>query len=489
MKKFYFLFLVYAAFISVAQTPYELFNSKSELFFNKPGVNELVGLKPDSTKLFATDSIYYHYRIVANATGSCSVNGRAISWLGQRTVRTVNNDFIFFNQQNDSIIIKPLMPLNASWIYYRYPNGDYIKATVSLRQIEATFDGLSDTVKTISFQAYNSSDAPITNLINSKLFKIARTLGVIKMGNIYNFPADTAVCSRCFGKRLTVKDITDHNVGDILQRFDYSGTMNQPNSPNNKSITTIRYLSKASPNINTAVYTVSVTVNTTKYHPYSGYTYTTTTGTQTLTEINLNNYVDKQMPQQFRPYGQITPTNNIVYGSKIVYNGFKNSGNCQSRFGASYYTCILMTGSSDSCLGPSVSCPDGNNFAYYYGLGYYSGQGSYSGSPLVYGYPIYSNAINLNCGAMDITNLKKNLLDSDFTLSPNPVRENLKISNDLFNNILEINIVDLMGKEVILVKPNNNFNPVINVSELKNGIYFLRIKTESGQVSKKFIKE
>jgi len=68
---------------------------------------------------------------------------------------------------------------------------------------------------------------------------------------------------------------------------------------------------------------------------------------------------------------------------------------------------------------------------------------------------------------------------------PNPVKDVLQIESDELN-IKQIEIVNLSGKVIYRF---NNFRNQINVSTLPQGIYFVKLKTDKGTVTKKFVKE
>lgn len=78
----------------------------------------------------------------------------------------------------------------------------------------------------------------------------------------------------------------------------------------------------------------------------------------------------------------------------------------------------------------------------------------------------------------------QNILASKLTLTPNPANEYINISGNL--KISNIVISDINGKTVL--NQNNNTNN-INVSQLNNGIYFVKIITNEGVATKTFIKE
>ena len=67
---------------------------------------------------------------------------------------------------------------------------------------------------------------------------------------------------------------------------------------------------------------------------------------------------------------------------------------------------------------------------------------------------------------------------------PNPVNNVLNIKATDISNIQGVKIIDLQGK-VVLEKTNNS----INVSTLAKGLYIVKIVTDKGEVTKKFIKE
>jgi hypothetical protein len=68
---------------------------------------------------------------------------------------------------------------------------------------------------------------------------------------------------------------------------------------------------------------------------------------------------------------------------------------------------------------------------------------------------------------------------------PNPVKDMLQIENGE-QRINRIEIVDLSGKVIF---QSNSLRNQINVSDLSQGIYFVKLETEKGTVTKKFVKE
>jgi hypothetical protein len=69
------------------------------------------------------------------------------------------------------------------------------------------------------------------------------------------------------------------------------------------------------------------------------------------------------------------------------------------------------------------------------------------------------------------------------SLYPNPVKDILNI-DILDNTISSIKVYDLQGKLIL-----EDTNTTINVNHLSNGIYIVKVVTEEGEFTKKFIKE
>ncbi len=71
----------------------------------------------------------------------------------------------------------------------------------------------------------------------------------------------------------------------------------------------------------------------------------------------------------------------------------------------------------------------------------------------------------------------------DFNIYPNPVKNTLNISTIKNLNIQEVTIYNILGTEVIKLENNSlSTNLSVNTSDLKNGLYFILIKT-SNQIS------
>jgi len=87
---------------------------------------------------------------------------------------------------------------------------------------------------------------------------------------------------------------------------------------------------------------------------------------------------------------------------------------------------------------------------------------------------------------VDCTSIDENIAKSSFSIFPNPTQDkiNLKFQNIGTFNAIEIR--DLMG---IVIYFSNDFEKTIDVSNLNNGIFILRVITDKDIINQTFIKE
>ncbi len=84
----------------------------------------------------------------------------------------------------------------------------------------------------------------------------------------------------------------------------------------------------------------------------------------------------------------------------------------------------------------------------------------------------------------NILSILEVLNSNKIILYPNPTSNQLTINSEL--KINEITIIDIAGKSIKTPKPTTN---TINVSNLSSGIYFIKLITDEGTITKKFVKQ
>jgi len=75
---------------------------------------------------------------------------------------------------------------------------------------------------------------------------------------------------------------------------------------------------------------------------------------------------------------------------------------------------------------------------------------------------------------------------TDFKIYPNPVSGNVLYIKT--NENITVQIFDVLGKSILTKQINSNQNK-IDVSELKQGLYLINLKTEKGSITKKIIRQ
>lgn len=95
------------------------------------------------------------------------------------------------------------------------------------------------------------------------------------------------------------------------------------------------------------------------------------------------------------------------------------------------------------------------------------------------------------CDSVIITNLsiRTDVIDynkiNTISIFPNPAKEYIVINTNL--NEYNISIINITGK-ILIYKDLNNSSIKLNVNDLKEGVYFIRVNYESGSKIFKFIK-
>ncbi|WP_347925333.1 T9SS type A sorting domain-containing protein [Pontimicrobium sp. SW4] len=76
-----------------------------------------------------------------------------------------------------------------------------------------------------------------------------------------------------------------------------------------------------------------------------------------------------------------------------------------------------------------------------------------------------------------------------FSISPNPGRDKLNLRLEKLNNaIVTVEVFDVLGKKIYVDKMEKN-NKSVNVSQWNNGVYLVRLTTETSTQTKRFVKQ
>ncbi len=240
-KYFTWILLGLLSFPMNAQN-YQNICSEGETYFGKY-THYLLSFRNDSIEHIqgsAGDSIIWSFPTIQNLTGNPTcydINFGSI--LGRKIIKKADGTFIFFNLNEDSIVIQSQATLNQSWKCVNLSGGNYILATITGIQSD-TIIGVADSIKVITLQAKDSVGQIIPHDFNGKQIKLSKSYGFIQVYQIVKFPEDTA-CYYFEGKTspsIGYQDFSFHECYD----FDIGDEFHYDNSSNFHYTKTIKIL-------------------------------------------------------------------------------------------------------------------------------------------------------------------------------------------------------------------------------------------------------
>ena len=197
-----------------------------------------------------------------------------------------------------------------------------------------------------------------------------------------------------------------------------------------------------------------------------------------VTATSVTTYINRIRGREYESSGgTYTYRNNYALNTMVVQNA---NGN------------VTITNGSDAD-GTAKTIQELQSLIFYNtGSNWYNGAWSIDSTTAIWkicdgkGLPFLRWQGILCEGEIGITPISQNTM---LRIFPNPTKSELRIeSGDL--KIENIQVFDLAGKLVSSFSvPSQSQATVINISHLTNGIYFLKLKTDKGELIKKVIKE
>src|SRR5690606_41106435 len=77
---------------------------------------------------------------------------------------------------------------------------------------------------------------------------------------------------------------------------------------------------------------------------------------------------------------------------------------------------------------------------------------------------------------------------NDFKISPNPAKSKVTINLPNGANNVKLDVFDVLGKKV-MTKNLSSLNSTFDVSKCNSGIYLMRITSDKGTQTKRFVKQ
>lgn len=464
---------------------YQLINTSKEVHYLN-NQSEIYSIRIDSASILGSDSSFYNHKVLTPTFSSpCSLILTDSSWVGNRIISKNNGDYLFFNKQNDSIIIKSTALINDNWSLFNFSNGDYIEATLITINFQSIL-GTLDSVKTVVLQAKNSGNINISHPINSKEIIFSKNNGLVQFFNIQNFPNDTSAYLLIGSSNpnidttnLTTFDIFNYSVGD---EFHYEDNWQDVFSPwfytftSRKKIILSKTISLNQDTITYLIEKCETTISNSTPVPSPD----TTATLDTITEKIIISNFSKLNKLSFE---SIDTNLNTFNGGYSIFS-INQTHNKRQKTLYDFYNQTSANCWEEIVVDPG---PTTSNYIDGLGGGYYDlGQWNnhfylvyYKKGAVTWGTPIVCNPTSTG-----ISNLK--FTANQIKIYPNPFSENLQFQLETQQEF-KYTIYDVFGQEVLSGIGTTKDN-VINTSFLKQGIYFLQINTKNNQYTKKIIK-
>jgi hypothetical protein len=241
MKKGIFFLLAFLVSFTVFTQDYQCIRDNATYFYSN-GTN-IKAIQIDSVVSTLEGLMYYNYPSLGPTDNPECLTRFGPSWIGRKVLIKPDGDNIYYNKINEPITIKTTGIVGEYWTCYQFSDGNYVKATIAEIE-EMQFLGLTDSVKTITFQACNSSGYPVNHSINDKYLELTKNYGLLRTANFKLFPDLTEGIQGIYYEiftqfelkgisdpqvgiqNLTLSSIWDFNVGDEIDSE--SGSFNWP---------------------------------------------------------------------------------------------------------------------------------------------------------------------------------------------------------------------------------------------------------------------
>jgi hypothetical protein len=447
---------------------------------NQPGKTFYNTISIDSVSVLFNGEDLFNFESFGDTAGGC-LHANRHTWIASKIYHDAGGDEYYLNRYGDTIYFKPAAALNDTWHFYNYANGNYIEAKVT-GIAQQTFIGITDSVKTITLNAKNSSGNPISNLLNGKQVKISENHGFVQTFGYRYFPADTATYplvglgnEQAGVTNLTARDIYNFDVGDEFH-YDVMFWYSASSHDHNRFIYVVLSKSFSSDSD-------SVTYRMTRCGQFDHFdwpTHTITPVNDTSTQIydfsQDGNYITVSLNQFSWQKRNANPPE-AGYLSFYRDTTYLNRIKKQTHY-------LFSPGASDTCYETSVAYCLPSDVTYARGLGWiYTTDNWCVDYSLVY----YKKGAEewgtpLSCSVLlsteDISTL------TGITIYPNPFTNELRVSGA----DAAITLYDYTGK-IIISQKTTTAETTINTTGMAAGMYFLRVESGGGVKNFRVIKQ
>ncbi|MDL2227409.1 T9SS type A sorting domain-containing protein [Odoribacter sp. OttesenSCG-928-L07] len=455
------LIIILLSVVNLYGQDYQSINSGKITYFETSGF--IRSIRIDLTE-FDTDSVLYPFKIMQEVDWECYSPDKA-SWIGEKIVIKDNGDNIFFNRNDQEIIIKTKAELNEKWIAFEIPDVLIVEAEIIEHEIQ-TFLGLDDYVKTIEFKAYDKDMAPVNNEINNKRIGISENYGFTKILDFYNFPEFESsngyiqehnlvgLSNPEVGiQNLTKFEVFDHEVGDELHVYihDYYDVYGYYEKSMYKYIERTDYQ-------DSIVYSCKRTQTrlSESYGEMTSFVFIDDTIKTVITrDIDFDRLPEEVIGEEERSSYHLGIYQNVLSKRESSNSFLKRDDDCWELLLVD--GCLIYNRYMKGLGGPYYYCNDWM-MTYERSLVYYKKGDETWGTPY-----------NLT-GISEIENENK------VNVFPNPSKDGIiyVVASQNINSELTIDVFDIQGKKIKSEQLDSNYN-VIDLSGLRKGMYLYRI--------------
>lgn len=428
-----------------------------------------------------------NYKMIRQVNDSCFTKD-GFSWAGKEITLDNYGNYEIINAADDTLRIYTI-GIAGNWQFYKNEQKNLIiKATVA-EQLNQFVLGTEDSVRRITFQAYDLNSMPIEHEINNEYLLLSKNHGLLRTFSFYDAP-DSLVIYNLVGndekgiRNIGMSGIYNINIGDQFHFIN-----KQKDDAGERITKTIRtMLEKEVMNQSDTKFTYRDRSKISQYNSQPGNTeiFFKDTIISQIVHIKINN--DEQfdeMPGEPSYFNQDEYNGAYVIpllesdADSVIYNGRsvkyfqspvyiqENSGNCYLPLTetCSYYYI-------EGCGGPYRKC-NSEGISESDSLVYYKKGSEEWGTPL--------NEVVYGIHEMNLTEI--------LNVFPNPATDiiSFRLINEDSND-LRLEIYSTMGIKLKTIPFTNN-EIILNLQSFKSGLYFYKVSNTQIHGVGKFIKE
>lgn len=479
---FIFVSLMFFSLLATGQNYQTVYPDQENCFLMEN--NNVICLRIDSLSE-GTSTILHPSRVSLQTDENC-FSPFAGSWIGKEIEIRDNGENVFINHADEPVTINTLAALGEEWVAYDVPGEMEVRATVIAHDL-MDFLELTDSVKTIAFQAYSAGGEPVEMDVNEMQVQISKHYGWVQPLSFYFFPAHqqwlpemklqelslVGLSEPQRGiKNLTWFEVYDFQPGDVLHVFQESGDWigevdGYYNITETRSI--FKYLERVD-------YEDSIQYTFSRVQRIEmAWLDSIAVFTDTLTQVITPNLLFEKLP--FEPVFDF-----LFKDEEEVYMHYAMWQDEDGHLAKGIYN-YWFNWFTDDCWLPGHVDKSGWSRYFMKGLGgpyhtLYDMFGSLYLNELV-----YYEKDGLTWGTpLDVSSVEKYTKSNLVKIYPNPVRESFTVTIDpsLSGEFL-LSLVDVNSRSVLQQKVPSGATS-INVAHLPPGIYFCMITSKQGVV-------